>query len=167
MSGYMSEMKIYHGYMKNHGQTIKNLPRAYIVGNTLRYHDLKWYEALKDGKLKNEALKIKSIMEGIINEDDELNNEVWRRWDDSTHNHEMNDYTKTDEERCNDIANNASVCKIRRFEMIKYSFGQDEEYVAIKECECDDFTKTNEDACRAYQEIFYSMDEGWVVTRAE
>nr|GEV93476.1 hypothetical protein [Tanacetum cinerariifolium] len=108
----------------------RNLPRAYIVGNTLHYQDLKW------------------------------------RWDDSTHNHEMNDYTKTDEERCNDTANNAPVCKIRRFKMITYSFGQDEEYVAIKECECDDLTKTNEDACRAYQGILRSMDEGWVVTRA-
>nr|GEU68639.1 C2 calcium/lipid-binding domain, CaLB [Tanacetum cinerariifolium]GEX73805.1 C2 calcium/lipid-binding domain, CaLB [Tanacetum cinerariifolium] len=56
---------------------------------------------------------------------------------------------------------------IRRFKIIKYSFGQDEEYVAIKECEYDDLKKTNEDACRAYQEIFRSMDEGWVVTRAE
>ncbi|GJT28557.1 hypothetical protein Tco_0908832 [Tanacetum coccineum] len=60
----------------------------------------------------------------------------------------------------------APVCKIGRFEMIKYSFGQDKKYVAIKECECDDLTRANEDACRAYQE-FYSMDEGWVVTRAE
>ncbi|GJY15399.1 putative ribonuclease H-like domain-containing protein [Tanacetum coccineum] len=59
------------------------------------------------------------------------------------------------------------VCKIRIFEMIKYSFGQDEEYVAIKECEYVDSTRTNEDACRAYQEIFCYMDEGWVVTRAE
>ncbi|GJU03700.1 hypothetical protein Tco_1114038 [Tanacetum coccineum] len=69
-------------------------------------------------------------------------------------------------ERCNlfnNTAHNAQVCKIRRFEMIKYSFGQDEEYVAIKECEYDDLTKTNEDACRAYQEIFYSMNEGWMV----
>ncbi|GJX60219.1 hypothetical protein Tco_0291609, partial [Tanacetum coccineum] len=55
------------------------------------------------------------------------------------------------------------VCNIRRFEMIKYSFRQDEEYVAIKECEYDDLTITNEDACRAYQEIFRSMDEGWMV----
>ncbi|GKC36934.1 hypothetical protein Tco_1049318 [Tanacetum coccineum] len=30
-----------------------NLPGAYIVGNTLRYQDLEWYEALKDGKLKD------------------------------------------------------------------------------------------------------------------
>ncbi|GJZ94462.1 hypothetical protein Tco_0666665 [Tanacetum coccineum] len=60
-----------------------------------------------------------------------------------------------------------NVCKIRRFGMIKYSFGQDEEYVVVKECEYDDLTKTNEDACRTYQDIFCSMDEGWVVTRAE
>ncbi|GJV52772.1 hypothetical protein Tco_1448513, partial [Tanacetum coccineum] len=49
---------------------------AYIVGNTLRYQDLEWYEALKDGKLKDEALKNKAIMEGIIDEDEESNNEV-------------------------------------------------------------------------------------------
>ncbi|GJQ89399.1 hypothetical protein Tco_0000538 [Tanacetum coccineum] len=42
-----------------------NLPGAYIVGNTLRYQDFEWYEALKDGKLKEEALKNKAIMEGI------------------------------------------------------------------------------------------------------
>ncbi|GJW46387.1 hypothetical protein Tco_0078033 [Tanacetum coccineum] len=43
----------------------------------------------------------------------------------------------------------------------------EEEYVAIKEYEYDDSTRTNEDACRAYQEIFRNMDEGWLVTRAE
>ncbi|GJR18693.1 hypothetical protein Tco_0967220 [Tanacetum coccineum] len=60
-----------------------------------------------------------------------------------------------------------SVCKIRRFEMIKYSFSDDEEYVAIKEHEYDDLTSTNKDACRTYQEIFRRMDEAWMVNRAE
>ncbi|GJR35205.1 hypothetical protein Tco_1210889 [Tanacetum coccineum] len=59
------------------------------------------------------------------------------------------------------------VCNIRRFEMIKYSFDEDEEYVAIKQHEYDDLTSTDEDACRMYQEIFCRMDEGWMVTRAE
>ncbi|GJV50458.1 hypothetical protein Tco_1440670 [Tanacetum coccineum] len=71
-----------------------NLPGAYIVGNTLRYKELEWYEALKDGKLKDEALKNKAIMEGIIDEEEESNNDVWRRWDDydyTTNNHEIND----------------------------------------------------------------------------
>ncbi|GJW64370.1 hypothetical protein Tco_0116254 [Tanacetum coccineum] len=36
-----------------------NLPGAYIIGNTLRYQDLEWCEALEDGKLKDKALKNK------------------------------------------------------------------------------------------------------------
>nr|GEX99751.1 hypothetical protein [Tanacetum cinerariifolium] len=57
----------------------RNLPGAYIVGNTLHYQNLEWYEALEDTKLKDKALKIKSIMEGMINKDDESHNEGWRR----------------------------------------------------------------------------------------
>ncbi|GKF81743.1 hypothetical protein Tco_0240345, partial [Tanacetum coccineum] len=60
-----------------------------------------------------------------------------------------------------------SMCNMRRFEMIKYSFGQDEEYVAVKEDEYEDLARANENACLAYQEIFRMMDEGWMVTRAE
>ncbi|GJW38902.1 hypothetical protein Tco_0064747 [Tanacetum coccineum] len=40
-----------------------------------------------------------------------------------------------------------SVCHVRRFEMIKYSFDADDEYVAIKEHECFDHSRTNIDAC--------------------
>ncbi|GKA30640.1 hypothetical protein Tco_0716945 [Tanacetum coccineum] len=58
-------------------------------------------------------------------------------------------------------------CTIRRFKMIKYSFEQDEEYVAVKEDEYDDLARANKNACRAYQEIFRMMDEGWMITRAE
>ncbi|GKF27377.1 hypothetical protein Tco_0083271, partial [Tanacetum coccineum] len=46
--------------------------------------------------------------------------------------------------------------------MMKYSFEQDEEYVAVKEDEYDDLTRANKNACRAYQEIFRMMDEGWM-----
>ncbi|GJS88366.1 hypothetical protein Tco_0771002 [Tanacetum coccineum] len=138
-----------------------------------RLHAL--YEALEDGKLKDESLKNKAIMEGIMDEDDESHNECWKRWDsyeNTIHDHEEreNKEEHENEERCKLFDNpyqETLVCKIRRFEMIKYSFRQDEEYVAIKECEYDDLIITNEDACRAYQEIFHSIDEGWMVTRAE
>ncbi|GJX72158.1 hypothetical protein Tco_0309329 [Tanacetum coccineum] len=60
-----------------------------------------------------------------------------------------------------------SVCEIKRYKMIKYSFKDEEEYVAVKEDEYDDLTITSEEACRAYHEIFRMMDEGWMVTRTE
>ncbi|GKD76221.1 hypothetical protein Tco_1334503, partial [Tanacetum coccineum] len=121
-----------------------NLLGIYVIGNSLHYQDLKWYEALEDSELKEEALRSKAIIEGLIEEDD---NELQRY------------------ELCE--IHEPPVCNIRRFKMIKYSFGQDEEYVAIKEDEYDDLARTSNDACRAYQEIFRIMDEGWMVTRAE
>ncbi|GJX13365.1 hypothetical protein Tco_0205123 [Tanacetum coccineum] len=56
-----------------------NLPGAYVIGNSLHYQDLKWYEALEDFKLKDEALRNKAIMEGLIS-DDESSNDCWKRW---------------------------------------------------------------------------------------
>ncbi|GKC23194.1 hypothetical protein Tco_1025344 [Tanacetum coccineum] len=124
-----------------------NLPGAYIIGNSLHYQDYEWYEALEDGELKEEALRNKVIMEGIIDDDDESIDER--------------------QEICSYKTHELPVCTVRRFEMIKYSFGQDEEYVTVKEDEYEDLTSTSKDACRAYQEIFRMMDEGWMVTRME
>ncbi|GJT97548.1 hypothetical protein Tco_1093066, partial [Tanacetum coccineum] len=50
-------------------------------------------------------------------------------------------------------AHDPSICQVRRFEMIKYSFDADDEYVSIKEHECSDHSKTNIDACQAYREL--------------
>ncbi|GJT54835.1 hypothetical protein Tco_0989889 [Tanacetum coccineum] len=132
-----------------------NLPGAYIVGNMLRYQDLEWYDALKDSELKEEALRNKAIMEGLINEDVESNNEGWKRWNDfEITNDDRNEWEYENEhedderyELCGNETHEFLVCTIRRFEMIKYSFGQDEEYVAVKEDEYADLTNTSEDAC--------------------
>ncbi|GJS84139.1 hypothetical protein Tco_0750680 [Tanacetum coccineum] len=146
-----------------------NLPEAYIDGNTLRYQDLEWYEALKDCKLKEEAFKNKAIMGGMIDEDDESSNEGWRRWDDfdnTNHDNEEseNEMEHKDEERCEVFYNHERpICYIRRFEMVKYSFRDDKDYVAIKENEYDDLTNTRKEATHAYHEIFCMMDEGWMI----
>ncbi|GKE16680.1 hypothetical protein Tco_1424257 [Tanacetum coccineum] len=47
-----------------------NLPATYHIGNSLHYQDLEWYEALEDSELKDEALKNKAIMEGLISDDE-------------------------------------------------------------------------------------------------
>nr|GFA56869.1 hypothetical protein [Tanacetum cinerariifolium] len=56
-----------------------NFLGAYIVGNTLRYQDLEWYDALKDSEQKFKALRNKAIMEGLIDEDDKSSNNGWKR----------------------------------------------------------------------------------------
>ncbi|GJU82004.1 hypothetical protein Tco_1284369 [Tanacetum coccineum] len=113
-----------------------NLPGAYVVGNSLHYQDYEWYEALIDSELKDEALRNKAIMEGLIS-DDESSNDGWRRWE----NHEITYRDHNEREYGNEThderqelckTHELPVCTIRRFEMIKYSFRQDEEYVAVK-----------------------------------
>ncbi|GKB28531.1 hypothetical protein Tco_0867932 [Tanacetum coccineum] len=54
-----------------------------------------------------------------------------------------------------------SNCKIRRFEMMKYSFNDDEEYITIKESE---YLNHLKDSLDAYRELLRLIDEGWVVT---
>ncbi|GKB88353.1 hypothetical protein Tco_0960625, partial [Tanacetum coccineum] len=146
-----------------------NIPGAYIIGNQLHYQDYEWYEALEDCKLKDEALRNKAIMEGSIKEDDdESRYEQKRQWNTYTNYddaYEINHEHNKSKELCE--VHEQPVCNIRRYMMIKYSFNDDEEYVAVKEDEYDDLTVTRKEACRAYQEIFQIMDEGWMVTRAE
>nr|GEU92249.1 hypothetical protein [Tanacetum cinerariifolium] len=48
-----------------------------------------------------------------------------------------------------------------RFEMMKYSFNNDEEYITIKESE---YLNHSKDSLGAYQELLRLIDEGWVVT---
>ncbi|GJU39915.1 hypothetical protein Tco_1192872 [Tanacetum coccineum] len=147
----------------------ENLPGTYIIGNQLHYQDLEWYEALENSELKDEALRNKAIMEGFIKEDnDESHYKQERRWNIYTNYDDAYEIDHEDNEReelCE--VHDLLVCNVRRYMMIKYSFNNDEEYVAVKEDEYDDLTITRKEAYQAYQEIFRIMDEEWMVTRAE
>ncbi|GJS87052.1 hypothetical protein Tco_0769688, partial [Tanacetum coccineum] len=122
------------------------------------------------GELKDEALRNKAIMEGLIS-DEESSNDCWKRWkshESYYHNYDEGEYeNETHEEGhelCSIKTREVPVCQIKRYKMIKYSFKDEEEYVAVKEDEYDDLTITSEEACRAYKEIFWMMDEGLMVT---
>ncbi|GJU48050.1 hypothetical protein Tco_1217605 [Tanacetum coccineum] len=70
-------------------------------------------------------------------------------------------------QRCmEDLTHEPSACKIRKFEMTKYTFEAEEEYVAIKELEHINRLETNMDAPYAYRELFHKMDDRWLLTRA-
>ncbi|GKA17505.1 RNA-directed DNA polymerase, eukaryota [Tanacetum coccineum] len=117
--------------------------------------------------LKIQIKKNKAIMEGFINEDeDESRYEQMRQWNIYTNYddaYEINHGNNKREELCE--IHKPPVCNIRKYMMIKYSFNNDEEFVAIKIDEYDDLIITKKEACQVYQEIFWIMDEGWVVTR--
>ncbi|GJY94679.1 hypothetical protein Tco_0511040 [Tanacetum coccineum] len=130
--------------------------------------NLEWYEALEDSKLKDEALRNKAILEGLIS-DDESSNDCWKRWKSHEiyyHNYDEgeceNETHEEGHELCSIKTREVPICQKKRYKMIKYSFKDEEEYVAAKEDEYDDLTITSEEACRAYQEIFRMMDEGWM-----
>ncbi|GJQ97386.1 hypothetical protein Tco_0008525 [Tanacetum coccineum] len=132
----------------------------------VHYQDYEWYEALEDYELKNEALRNKAIMEGFIkDDDDESRSEQMKRWNIYANYDDAYEINHEREELCE--VRESPVCNVRRYMMIKYSFNNDDEYVAIKEDEYDDLTITRKEACLAYQEIFRIMDKGWMVTRAE
>ncbi|GKB65765.1 hypothetical protein Tco_0927177 [Tanacetum coccineum] len=104
--------------------------------------------------------------------DDESSNDGWRRWESheiTHHDHnEIENETHDERQELYGIeTREVPVCQIKRYNMIKYSFKDEEEYVVVKEDEYNDLTITSEEACRAYQEIFRMMDEGWMVTRTE
>nr|GEU74218.1 retrovirus-related Pol polyprotein from transposon TNT 1-94 [Tanacetum cinerariifolium] len=63
-------------------------------------NDLEWYEALMDGKPKDEASKNKSIIQGIIDKDEESYNESWRKWED--YENTIKDHKEIDYEENND-----------------------------------------------------------------
>ncbi|GJU49341.1 reverse transcriptase domain-containing protein [Tanacetum coccineum] len=69
MIRFMNGIKMCHQCMKDHGQKMK------YGRNQLQLNII-------DSKLKEEPLKNKAIMEGMIDEDERSSNEGWRRWDD-------------------------------------------------------------------------------------
>ncbi|GJU08656.1 hypothetical protein Tco_1125086 [Tanacetum coccineum] len=108
--------------------------------------------------LKDEALRNKVIMEGLIS-DDESCIDCWKRWKSHEiyyHNYDEEECeNKTHEEGhelCSIKTRKVPVCQIKRYNKIKYSF-KDEEYVAIKADEYDDLTITSEEDCRSTRKL--------------
>ncbi|GJS00175.1 hypothetical protein Tco_0316683 [Tanacetum coccineum] len=134
------------------------LPGMVRVRCMTYFQDHNWYDELVDGKLKDETLMHKA--------------KVKESWGDITpdvggrnYGADNAGYTQDNQEHKKEH-HYPSTCRVRRFEMIKYSFDVEDEYVAIKEHECFDHSKTNIDTCQAYRELFRIMDEGWLVTKA-
>ncbi|GKA26920.1 hypothetical protein Tco_0713088 [Tanacetum coccineum] len=62
---------------------------------------------------------------------------------------------------------NKRVCKVEKFEAIKYSLVPNEEFIAIKSCEYNAWERNKDSVSQIYLEIFWKKDNGWTVTRTE
>ncbi|GKE04274.1 hypothetical protein Tco_1396292, partial [Tanacetum coccineum] len=60
----------------------------------------------------------------------------------------------------NDEQPNKRVCKSEKFEVIKYSLGPNEEYIAIKSCEYNAWERNKDCVSHIYQVIFRKKDKG-------
>ncbi|GJQ92274.1 hypothetical protein Tco_0003413 [Tanacetum coccineum] len=133
----------------------KFLPGTTLLKNQLHLSVLWSGTKLRmNSELKEEALRNKAIMDEVINNDESCC-ELKRKWNIYTNYdnaYEINHEDNGNKELCE--IHDPPVCNIRKYMMIKYSFNDDEEYVAVKEDEYDDLIMTKRDACQAYQEIF-------------
>ncbi|GJW84756.1 hypothetical protein Tco_0157901 [Tanacetum coccineum] len=141
------------------GEPYVELPGMVRVGYMTYFQDYECYDNLTDSSLKEEALKQKAIyekswldslkrpprdqrhlflrFEGLEYIDADIADIEGRLRNGRACNN--NDNQEKEEQHkeglCNlfnDPAQEPLVCMIRRFDMIKYSFGQEEEYVSIK-----------------------------------
>nr|GEU59407.1 hypothetical protein [Tanacetum cinerariifolium] len=169
------------------------LPGMVRVGCMTNFEDHEWYDNLIDGCLKQQTLIYKAQIEGSWWDETPGIMKFCTWLKNSFENFHELDYdvlvkleacwwkVNTDEvfpftpnncgniqrgKRCmENLTHKPSACKIRRFEMTKYTFEADEEFVVIKELKHINHLETNMDGRRAYQKLFRKMDDGWFVTR--
>ncbi|GKA40303.1 hypothetical protein Tco_0732896 [Tanacetum coccineum] len=92
------------------------------VGSMTYFQDHKWYDELVNGRLKEETLMHKAkVKESWGNATPVRTISPFGRNYDTSNTGNTQD-NKGNEELMDDLALEPSVCKIRRFEMIKYSF---------------------------------------------
>ncbi|GKA84469.1 hypothetical protein Tco_0806064 [Tanacetum coccineum] len=126
------------------------------VGNMTYFQDHRWYDEFADGKLKDETLALKAKIEGSWGEATSRVMKFceWLR-------NSFENFCEIDYNVLGNANLEPSSCKIRRFEMMKYSFNDDEDYITIKESEHLNHSK---DSLDAYQELLHLIDEGLVAT---
>ncbi|GJY07794.1 hypothetical protein Tco_0374848 [Tanacetum coccineum] len=59
------------------------------------------------------------------------------------------------------------MCKVEKFEVIKYSVGDNEEFLAICTHECNSWARIVNGVSSIYHDIFRKKDEGWTIHRTK
>ncbi|GJX93537.1 hypothetical protein Tco_0348123 [Tanacetum coccineum] len=92
--------------------------------------------------------------------------------DKNNHNeNNMNTYKSTgmdlsgtpQSENINNAQPNEGLCRVNKFEVIKYTIGDNEEFLAICTHECDSWERTVNGVSSIYHDVFRKKNEGWIV----
>ncbi|GKC79101.1 hypothetical protein Tco_1129875 [Tanacetum coccineum] len=59
------------------------------------------------------------------------------------------------------------ICRVEKFEVIKYMIGGNEEFLAICTRECDSWARTVNGVSSIYHDIFRKKDKGWTIHRTK
>ncbi|GJU70580.1 hypothetical protein Tco_1256839, partial [Tanacetum coccineum] len=166
------------------------LPGMVQIGSMSYFQDHKWYDELMDGKLKDETLTLKTKVDkswgdatlGVntheiapfIRTEDFGRGPYVNMKTNWTHGPYLGTnqifrasnvgITRENQGYDKHMGNETpeqSVCKIRIFKMMKYSFSDNEEYITIKESDHLNHAKKGLDA---YRELLRLTNEGWVMT---
>ncbi|GJY63784.1 hypothetical protein Tco_0465244 [Tanacetum coccineum] len=70
-------------------------------------------------------------------------------------------------ENINNAQPNEGLCRVDKFEVIKYRIGDNEEFLAICTRECNSWERTVNGVSSIYHDIFRKKDEGWTVHRTK
>ncbi|GJZ16644.1 putative reverse transcriptase domain-containing protein [Tanacetum coccineum] len=133
--------KAYEEYESNNHMMGELLGMVRVGGMTY-FQDHKWYDELANRNLKDETLMHKTI--DVLNKSGRV---LVGKELEATNAGDIQD-NQGHEERRDNPTYEPSVYKVRRFEMMKYSFNAEEEYIAIKESEYLNHLKDNLDAYR-------------------
>ncbi|GJY90776.1 hypothetical protein Tco_0505972 [Tanacetum coccineum] len=98
--------------------------------------------------------------EGLLNDDVSSNEE----WEENTYKLSGMDLSGAPQsENINNAQPNEGLCRVDKFKVIKYTIGDNEEFLAICTRKCDSWERIVNGVSSIYHDIFSKKDEGWTV----
>ncbi|GJT26393.1 hypothetical protein Tco_0906668 [Tanacetum coccineum] len=83
---------------------------------------------------------------------------LWNYWVKGEGNNELMDDVESSDKESE---------QAEKFEVIKYSLGPNEEYIAINTCECNAWKRNEYSVSEHYMRFFFKKDKGWTDTYKE
>ncbi|GJV71347.1 hypothetical protein Tco_1491342 [Tanacetum coccineum] len=91
------------------------------------------------------------------------NNQMERR----DHSNRPENFVQNDAPQSSNDKPNEGMCRMDKFKVIKYSVGDNEEFLEVRALEHNSWAQNVNGVSSIYLDIFRKKDEGWTVTRAK